>query len=86
MKVLLSVGVLFVLAGCTSPALESGTARVTGEALYLERMAAPPNAWLEVVLEDISRADAPARENSAGCQQLFQERCPAQIVPALTCT
>lgn len=60
MKVLLSVFIVFLLAGCASLAPESGTARVTGEAIYLERIAVPPDARLEVVLEDISRADAPA--------------------------
>lgn len=60
MKVLLNVCLGLLLAGCSSLAPESGTARVTGEALYLERIAVPPNARLEVVLEDISRADAPA--------------------------
>lgn len=60
MKVLLSVFIVLVLAGCASLAPESKTARVTGEALYLERIAAPPEARLEVVLEDISVADAPA--------------------------
>lgn len=35
---------------------------VTGTATYPERVALPPNAVLEVTLEDISRADAPATE------------------------
>jgi putative lipoprotein len=33
---------------------------ITGTATYRERMALPPGAELEVTLEDISRADAPA--------------------------
>ena len=36
--------------------------RVTGTAAYKERIALPPNAVLEVVLEDISKADAKAEE------------------------
>jgi copper homeostasis protein (lipoprotein) len=43
-----------------------GTARATGlvrgTATYRERIALPPEAVLEVVLEDVSLADAPARE------------------------
>ncbi len=37
---------------------------VTVEALYLERIATPPGATLVATLEDVSRADAPARELS----------------------
>ena len=37
-------------------------AEITGTATYRERMALPPEAVLEVVLEDITLADAPARE------------------------
>jgi putative lipoprotein len=36
------------------------TAIITGTALYRERIALPPNAVFEAVLEDTSRADAPA--------------------------
>jgi copper homeostasis protein (lipoprotein) len=38
----------------------SDTRAVRGTATYLERIALPPDAVLEVVLEDVSRADAPA--------------------------
>lgn len=42
----------------------AGTAQaqaiLAGTALYRERMALPPDATLEVTLEDVSRADAPA--------------------------
>lgn len=41
------------------PAAE--TATIQGTATYRERMALPPSAVLEAVLEDVSRADAPAR-------------------------
>jgi putative lipoprotein len=33
---------------------------VTGTATYRERMALPPGALFEAVIEDVSRADAPA--------------------------
>ena len=33
---------------------------ISGEAFYRERMAVPPEAQVEILLEDISRADAPA--------------------------
>lgn len=59
MQIFLSVFVLFFLAGCASLVPGSGTASVTGEALYLERIAVPPDVRLEVRLEDISLADAP---------------------------
>jgi putative lipoprotein len=36
------------------------TAAVTGQATYLLRIAAPPDAVFEAVLADVSRADAPA--------------------------
>lgn len=62
MKVLLSVFMILLLAGCASLAPESETTKVTGEAIYLERIAAPPEARLKVVLEDISIADAPAKQ------------------------
>jgi putative lipoprotein len=37
------------------------TATVSGEATYRERSAAPPGALLEVLLLDVSRADAPSQ-------------------------
>lgn len=51
---------LILLVGCATntPTLE--VAEVTGQAYYAERIAAPPGARLEVVLEDISRQDAAA--------------------------
>lgn len=38
----------------------SAQARLSGTVLYRERMALPPSAMIEVRLEDVSRADAPA--------------------------
>src|SRR5919106_5777832 len=37
-------------------------ARLAGQAMYRERIAMPPGAVFEAVLEDVSRADAPATE------------------------
>lgn len=39
--------------------------RLTGTATYRERMALPPGAIFEVVLQDVSRADAPAADLGA---------------------
>ena len=51
---------LSLLAVCTTT-IAGPTATVRGEATYRERLAVPPGAQLEVVLQDVSRADAPAR-------------------------
>ncbi len=54
------------LAGCThvpsesAAAIEAGKLVVTGKATYRERMKAPEGSVLKVVLQDTSRADAPA--------------------------
>lgn len=62
----------FAAAGCTTPAAPviapvpvpaarpAAVASVTGTATYRERMALPPGAVFEAVIEDISKADAPA--------------------------
>jgi putative lipoprotein len=52
---------LLCAAGCPDRAPDA-TATLEGEAFYRERIAAPPGARLEVLLEDVSRADAPARQ------------------------
>jgi putative lipoprotein len=50
-----------VLGGAVAVAEDRDpTAMITGTATYRERMALPPGAVLEVTLEDISRANAPA--------------------------
>lgn len=43
-----------------SPTGTAPRAKITGTATYRERMMLPPGAVLEVTLEDVSRADAPA--------------------------
>jgi putative lipoprotein len=48
-----------MLAACQSTQAEP-TATVRGEAMYRERIAVPPGAQLEVLLLDVSRADAPS--------------------------
>jgi uncharacterized lipoprotein YbaY len=55
MKALIAVVALVTWASC---AQENRT--VTGQATYRERIALPPDAVFEAVLEDVSRADAPA--------------------------
>ena len=53
--------VAFCVAGFLLAApVGAAPARVTGTALYLQRIALPPTAVLTVQLVDISRADAPA--------------------------
>jgi len=60
LKLLTAASLLLHLAVCT--ATNAGpTATVRGEATYRERIAVPPGAQLEVVLQDVSRADAPAQ-------------------------
>jgi uncharacterized lipoprotein YbaY len=85
----------------TAPAATSSvtpTAPITGAVLtgtvtYLQRMALPPNAVIEVVLADVSRADAPATIvatqtiTAAGKQVPFPYELtydPAAINPAMT--
>ncbi len=47
---------------CTPTAVPAATAVLRGQATYRARILPPPNAVLVVTLEDVSRADAPARE------------------------
>lgn len=52
------------LSGSSSNAVppeNSATASVTGTIAYLQRIALPPNARVEVKLQDVSRQDAPAQ-------------------------
>ena len=46
--------------GSPGAEMRSAKAMITGTASYRERMMLPPGAVLEVTLEDVSRADAPA--------------------------
>jgi len=52
----------FVLSVVFAPVSALQAETVSGTALYLERIAAPPKARFVAVLEDISRADAPAEQ------------------------
>jgi putative lipoprotein len=47
-------------AACSTSTTTPATASITGTASYRERMTLPPGASLEVTLEDVSQADAPA--------------------------
>src|SRR5262245_60121684 len=57
-----SLAILSVGAGCTKKAPASpsalASARITGKITYLEKMALPADALIEVQLEDTSRQDA----------------------------
>jgi putative lipoprotein len=60
MKHLLLTLMTTVLAACAhAPDNLPGT--VDGEVFYVQRMALPPTATLEVTLQDVSLADAPAQ-------------------------
>lgn len=51
------------LTGCaTSSESSSNSASVTGQASYRERIAIQPGTRFEAVLEDVSLADAPAKQ------------------------
>ena len=54
------ISLILIVAGCATASGVGPTATVRGEAFYRERIAVPPGTQLEVVLSDISRADAPA--------------------------
>jgi uncharacterized lipoprotein YbaY len=56
------------IPGGPAGAQPAASARVTGTVTYRERMALPPNAIVQVSLQDISRADAPA--TVLGTQQI----------------
>lgn len=54
-----------LLSGCSSldnlmDSVPTADVKVSGEALYRERIMLPPGSTLEIRLEDVSRADAPA--------------------------
>ncbi|GAB5453753.1 MAG: hypothetical protein Hals2KO_40810 [Halioglobus sp.] len=57
---------LAFLSGCQSGSgysgAESGTGKIEGNVVYLERMLLLPGAELEVKLVDVSRADAPSED------------------------
>jgi uncharacterized lipoprotein YbaY len=51
-----------IVQGCNlDKAPDAGTGTVTGTVTYLQRMALPPDAVIEVKLRDVSLADAPAK-------------------------
>ncbi len=57
-----AVFLVSILAAVTAQGAFAETGHVTGSASYRERIALPPGAVFEVVLEDVSVADAPATE------------------------
>ena len=51
-----------IVQGCNlDKAPDAGAGAVTGTVTYLERMALPPDAVIEVKLQDVALADAPAK-------------------------
>jgi uncharacterized lipoprotein YbaY len=63
LKTVVMASLTLILAACQTT--EAGpTATVRGEAMYRERIAAPPSAQLEALLLDVSRADAPSEKIS----------------------
>ena len=101
---LASLLMLGLLVACHEPATTSGVvkaaamstevkkAQLSGEIFYLQRMALPDDAVAEVMLVDVSRADAPAvqlasqRIKPAGQIPIpfVLEYDPAQLVPRHT--
>ncbi|MDZ5601234.1 YbaY family lipoprotein [Pseudomonas sp. RP23018S] len=59
MKKTLALCSALLLAACSTPT-PPDRASLAGEVFYLQRIALPPAATLNVELQDISRADAPA--------------------------
>lgn len=60
LKPLTAASLLLLLAVSTTTSA-GPTATLRGEATFHERIAVPPDAQLEVVLQDVSRADAPTQ-------------------------
>jgi uncharacterized lipoprotein YbaY len=59
-RTLLLCAIALLSAACSTSTTEPASASITGTASYRERMMLPPGSILEVTLEDVSRADAPA--------------------------
>jgi uncharacterized lipoprotein YbaY len=59
LKTMALASLALMLAACQTTQAEP-TATVRGEAMYRERIAVPPGTQLEVLLLDVSRADAPS--------------------------
>ena len=84
------LAVAMVIAGCVTPPPPASSARVTGSASYLERIAMPPGAVFEATLEDVSRMDvagdviSSVRQDQAGGPpyDFVLDYDPARIVPS----
>ena len=50
----------WLIMGAAAGSADAAEPAVSGLALYRERIALPPTAIFEAILEDVSRADAPA--------------------------
>lgn len=60
MRIAAPVTLAFLLAACATTTPTERTIAVTGSIAYRERIALPPTAQIEVKLDDVSLADAPA--------------------------
>lgn len=61
MRIAAAIAIVLSLAACATTAPAERTVAVTGSIAYRERIALPPTAQIEVRLDDVSLADAPAR-------------------------
>lgn len=60
LRIMAVASLTLLMAACLTTKAEP-TATVRGEAMYRERLAVPPGAQLEILLLDVSRADAPSQ-------------------------
>lgn len=60
LRIMAVASLTLLMAACLTTKAEP-TATVRGEAIYRERLAVPPGAQLEMLLLDVSRADAPSQ-------------------------
>lgn len=60
LRIMAVASLTLLMAACLTTKAEP-TATVRGEAMYRERLAVPPGAQLEMLLLDVSRADAPSQ-------------------------
>ena len=80
---LLATLMSLLLAACQqdsgdSPATEAADKEltITGQLIYLQRIALPPNAVAKVQLQDVSLADAPAKVMAEQTQELQNRQVP----------
>jgi len=75
---------LVACAGAAPPSKGAGMkdaapSAIEGTATYRERIAMPPGAEFEAVLQDVTRADAPAMEIARAPARTSRRRRPADV-------